>query len=814
MQISEILSACGPHITEPDGWIVPCPAHNDTKQSLRVAVTDDDTVLLHCRAGCAKHDVLESLDAVGVSRKDLFHVNIDMPLPHTVSAQVVTKGPTPAMVAGLRMYAAAASDCFAGSAAERYAVERFGLDKAAAAHLGLGFDAGGDSLAAEWRTPAFARVPRLTVPFRDMAGTIRALQGRALADDRVRWCGFRNADDGTPWAKYGFFSSETGSAYTVICEGPSDALTAVAAGFDAIAIRGAALGPVAADLVGALTGQTVVVAGDNDRAGDVFTDAVLEALDGADVRCLALPDGIEDLNHLYQSTGRIEVVADLVMDAAVPFAEALDDLPPIEPPVNDEVQDDVDRPDYPLADLGMALRLRDSFDGNVKFTIEAGFFIYNGVTWEQDTLGTVRAHHHQLLLDLEAEAEAALEAARLADDGSDRAARALLSHVRSSMTSRGINAALGELKVMPDVACSFADFDAHAELLAFKNGVVNLRTGELEPAHRDLLLTRQLDFDYDPNAECPHWHSFLADVFPNDGDMPAYLQRLIGYGISGSSEEQCFVVLHGTGANGKSAFTETLTEIFDPITNTTPFSTFEAKPSGGIPNDLAALKGARLVMASEGDANKPMAEGLLKRVTGRDQITARFMRQEFFSYRPTFLLMLASNHRPRFIGQDDGLWRRVKLISWERYFAPHERDHGIWQRLLSERQGIARWAVEGARQYFAPDASGKNTGLQDPPSLIAATANYKANADALAGFFPGRLVRDDDHNELAQDVFTSYVEHCEAEHLPLKERWTRRAFYSALEERGVQRGTTKKGVQLRGVRLVKDAVDLNPITRA
>jgi putative DNA primase/helicase len=218
-------------------------------------------------------------------------------------------------------------------------------------------------------------------------------------------------------------------------------------------------------------------------------------------------------------------------------------------------------------------------------------------------------------------------------------------------------------------------------------------------------------------------------------------------------------------------------------------------------------------MASEGDANKPMAEGLLKRVTGRDQITARFMRQEYFSFRPTFLLMLASNHRPRFVGQDDGLWRRVKLISWERYFTPDERDHGIFQRLLSERQGIAAWAVRGAVQYFATGSDGRKLGLQDPQSVVAATQNYKANADALAGFFPGRLVRDDDAVEVAQDVFTAYVEHCEAEHLPHKERWTRRAFYSALEERGVQRGTSNKGVRLHGVRLVADAADLNPISR-
>ena len=809
MKLTTILGAFGPHITEADGFVVPCPAHSDSKPSLRVAVADDGKLLVKCRAGCQFDEVMDAAARLGVTRSDLFDAEIDIMPQHVVGAAGATaQSVSPGMVAGLRVYLLGCAAAFADSPAERYAAERFGLDSATAHSLGLGFDDGSSAHDAAWRTHAYSGVPRLVVPFRSVEGVAKAVQGRALADDRVRWCGFRNADDGTAWAKYGWFSAGTGSAYTVICEGPSDALTAVAAGFDAIAIRGAALSAAADVLAGPLAGQAVVVAGDNDAAGEAFSEKVCAHLVGCDVRRLQLPAEVNDLNELFTTTQSLDAVAAAVTSAGAVVAAA---APAPEEPV---VVVEPDPIRYMLTDLGMAERLRDAFNGDVRFTNEAGFFIFNGVVWEQDVLGVVRARHHALLHDLHAEWTATAAAARLEhDEDAEAYAVAVLKHIAGMMSTRGINAALSEMQVMPGVACSIDDFDAHSELLAFANGVVDLTTGELWPAYRELMLTRQLDFDYDPQAPCPNWERFLVDVFPNDPAMPAYLQRLVGYGVSGSSEEQCFAVLHGTGANGKSAFTETLTEVFGAITNTTPFSTFESKPSGGIPNDLAALKGARLVMASEGDANKPMAEGLLKRVTGRDQITARFMRQEYFSFRPTFLLMLASNHRPRFVGQDDGLWRRVKLISWERYFTPDERDHGIFQRLLSERQGIAAWAVRGAVQYFATGSDGRKLGLQDPQSVVAATQNYKANADALAGFFPGRLVRDDAAVEVAQDVFTAYVEHCEAEHLPHKERWTRRAFYSALEERGVQRGTSNKGVRLHGVRLVADAADLNPIGR-
>ncbi|WGH20329.1 DNA primase/helicase [Arthrobacter phage MaGuCo] len=775
MTLADLLARLDDVEETPDGYLVHCPAHADSKQSLRLAVSDAGKVVVKCRAGCATPDVVKAL---GLTMRDLATMKPgDVPTEKRATSQDVAASPADVAALAVRLdgYFSRYWDDPAAGEAQAYALRRFGIDEAAAGRLGLGFadDLGGG--------------PRLVVPFRDRDGVARGFQARALdAEAAVRWLGPKSPD-GASWAKVGYFPGSAGFDEVLITEGPGDALTSAAAlGFDTVGIRGAGLvsNPAVIEAVAAMVaGRDVVIAGDGDPAGRRFTALLAEALVSREIRVkvLDLPDGLD------LSDWRARDPRKFYAEAVRAIAEAV----PVKSRAAALLAWDEER--YSLSDLGGARYLRDyieSIGSGVRFSEEAGFFLLDGGVWRKDERQGVRTHA-QAVADLvrNLAREASIAAAGGEDEGvsareKKRAAR-LNKYAAHVQTSRGIDSLLRELQAVQGVPASIEDFDKHPDLMACRNGVVDLRTGELRPHDPALLLTRRVDLDYDPAARAPRWEQFLDEVFPAFPDLPAYIQRLVGYGITGHTTEQCFAVLWGTGANGKSVFTDTLTEVFRELTVTTPFSTFEDR-AGGIPNDIAALKGGRLVMAAEGEQGKPMSEAILKRVTGRDLISARFMRKEFFEFRPTFLLMLATNFKPNFKGQDEGLWRRVKLIPWERYFRPEERDHRLGDALLAEGPGILAWAVRGAIAW-------RKGGLQDPPVIRNSTREYRETSDALYGFLPGVYVPDPAGRVEAKTVFTAFQDYAdEGNYLDLR-KWSNRALYGALEERGFPRRRSTGG---------------------
>lgn len=787
MTITELLGRFDDVVQEKDGYVVRCPAHADGRPSLRVALSDSGKLLLHCRAGCAKPAVL---DALGLTWGDLADGGSDEDVVTTAATDAPV---SPREIAGLRLYVGGTAERLAGNdrwarAARSYAKERFGIDAGTAKALDLGVDPGGTTFALDHLGNPFRRVPRLTVPFKGFDGVARGLQARDLTNgDSVRWCGLTNPE-GMAWSKVGVFDLKTGLDVILVTEGPGDALTAVGAGYDAVAIRGAALShnAEAVDaLAPHLAGRRIVVAGDNDGSGRDFNDHLGARLreHGLQVHVLAMPDGVDDLTHWRESD-----------PASFPSAlrRAIRSARLVAPDREPDAQPERDPSERPMTDLGNAERLYDALKATgVRYSPEVGFYLFDGAVWVLDKYNAVRAAAHEVTRSMVSDGERLLASASAAEQ---EQGKRLLGWGKRSQSTRSIDAMVKELEAMPAVVVDVEDMDRHHHLLAFRNGTVNLRTGELRPHDPADLLTRRVDVDYMPGAECPTWLRFLAQVFPEQRDLPAYVQRLVGYGITGETSEQCFAILWGNGSNGKSVFTDTLTQVFRSVTVTTPFSTFEERSSGGIPNDLAALKGARLVMASEGERGKAMAEAVIKRVTGKDLISARFMRKEFFEFRPTFLILLGTNHRPTFKGQDEGLWRRVKLIPWTRYFAPEERDHYLGDKLLAEAEGIAAWAVAGAQQWY-------RAGLQDPHVVSDATRGYRETSNALDGFFPGLLVEDKRGTVLGADAYHVYLEWAEEEGLQDKEVWTRRTFYGAMEERGIHRRKTNRGQVLFGCRL-------------
>lgn len=786
MTLDDFLGRFAEITEERDGWVVPCPAHEDSRPSLRVAVGERG-LLLKCRAGCPTTKVLEALDLTFAA---LGEIEVG-----EVKARAASTS-TPAGPAEVAKLAAdldryAANLITGGEEALAYARDRFGIDPADAERLGLGLAVG------------LGGGPRLVVPFRDKQGVPRGYQARALNPKaKVRWLGAKSPD-GASWAKVGYLPGESGWAELIVTEGPGDGLTACATGYDVAFVRGAGLAASVADEVAAMAdGRPVVICGDADPAGDAFTRTLGAELAkrGLSVRKVRPPQDGDDLTDWRARD------ADGFATAFIRAVTAAQDPGGLRTRM--AAWTDAD-----LTDVAAARRLKRHFEdagSGVRYSPEAGFFLLREGVWRVDKLDDVRTHAQLVarsIWDEIAELVVALEAVEQAGDPDDEAAKLkrrigqLRAFAKHANSTKGIDSMVRELKALQGVAADVNDFDRHHHLLACLNGVIDLRSGELLPHDPTYLLTRRVELDFDPEAQCPRWEQFLREVFPSPtrhAGLPAFMQRLVGYGITGQTDEQCFAVLWGKGANGKSIFTDTLTEVFRELSVTTPFSTFEEKASGGIPNDLAALKGARLVFAAEGEQGRPMAEAILKRVTGRDLISARFMRKEFFEFRPTFLLMLATNFRPQFRGQDEGLWRRVKLVPFERYFAPEERDHKLGEKLKAEAQGILAWAVRGAVAWY-------RDGLADPKPIVDSTKEYRQTSDALAGLLPGVLTYDAEGRITGKLAYDAYLAWADEENLPMKERWTRRTFFAALEERGAEKKKANTGVYFLGIRRAKQA---------
>jgi len=821
---------------EVNGYVVLCPSHSDGNPSLRVAYNAAEKKLaLKCRAGCKTADVVKALD---LSMADLFNV-----APGDVeirSAGRVPEKPSVGDRAGLKFYldrAATALLKIDGMDAMAYATRRFGISADKAHDLGLGFDDGtleGGNLALS--RAKYHDAPRLVVPFNDFDGHPHYLQARALHNDGVRakWSGPVNPE-GAAWGKYGFLPGGTGWAEVVITEGPGDGLTSAAAGYDTVLIRGASLGTnsaMADEIADGVRGRRVVVAGDPDVAGLAFTRDVAQALSerGVDVARLLYPEGSGDLSAWREGAG------DAFSKA---FIRAVSEAPKYgaDQITVEEISQDITRLFSDVYNAKTLLSVIRDKGADVRHTPEVGFVIYrpeDGVwkvdveEWTRSQAQTVAHRVQKAILAQMAAMDSRIAGITDSDardamgkviDAQRKKARSgsLVSYV---MSTRGIDSMLRELRALPGVFATYEDFDQHPHLLAVANGVVDLETGILAPYSpevKDLYLMRRIEIPYVKGARNPRWETFVREIFAHfpEGDdgphagLPAFMQRLVGYGITGHTTEQALAVFYGGGSNGKGVLIETVTGLFKGITVTTPFSTFEVKPSGGIPNDIAALKGSRLVMASEGEQGRQMAESLIKRLTGGDTISARFMRKEFFEFSPTFLIVLATNYKPNFRGQDFGLWRRVKLVPFTRTFGAEDRDAHLTSKFLGRRvpasaylegedygdgpAGILAWAVAGAVEWHL-------TGLAAPAVIDNATKEFRETSDKLGEFYEHFLVKDAEARIGGKEVWALYNEWCDEEGLPSKEKWTRSTFWSALEERGARKVKSGGTIAFRGIR--------------
>lgn len=831
--LSDFLDKFSAVQDESDGWLAPCPAHEDGHPSLRVAVNDERALLLHCRAGCSKDAVLAGL---GLTKGDLFDVQVGEIERHTAPSVPLSRAHLAPLAAYLDKAAAALQE--RGEDALRYARGRFGVGAETAKALGLGYDDGavphpGLGLSAV----AYRADARLVVPFNGFDGNPHGLQARALSKvARTRWSGPVNPKDGSSWAKYGVFRSDSGlpDGEVIVTEGPGDALTAVAVGYDSVCIRGAALGSnsaLADGLAAGLRGRRVVVAGDADAAGAKFITAVCEALSSRGVKThrLSIPAGLSDVTEWREGdpASFAQRFADAVQHAEEYGADHI---------LADRLRVEAS---HLLTDVHNARSLREyllSRGADVRYTDGLGFLIYHGHdrgVWERDVKEVaIRTYAHDSTAFLQRRTltrvhELEQHALSISDPDLRSSVTDAVGRVRLkisngrlvswAMSSNGISAMVRELQSLQGVHVPDSVFDRELDKLSVSNGVVNLETGELLPHSdltRDMYFTVRAETAYVPGARCPRWERFITELFPGQEDMHTYVQRLLGYSITGQTAEQIVVVMQGPGGDGKGVLMNTITKILGDYCRQPSMATFEKKTfsdggSAASPN-VAALAQCRIAVASESERGKPMAEALVKKLSGGDPITARHLWGHEFTFEPRFQMFMVTNHPPVIQGRDRGIWRRLKMIRFGVDFRSSGNvDLFLQAKFAGERvpasamrpdddlgdgrEGILAWLVRGAVEWY-------RSGLQEPQTVTRATSSYRDSEDQLLDFITSKLVREEEGRIKGSDLFKLYGDWADEEELAPKDKWTRRTFYGAMEERGFPSYTKDGSKAFRGIR--------------
>ncbi|WP_455359062.1 DNA primase family protein [Streptomyces sp. SYSU K21746] len=352
------------------------------------------------------------------------------------------------------------------------------------------------------------------------------------------------------------------------------------------------------------------------------------------------------------------------------------------------------------------------------------------------------------------------------------------------------------LKGLPEVRYG-GKWDAHPDLLAAANGVIDLRTGEISAGQPEQRISKAVMAEYDPAAECPRWERFLDEIFAHDPELPGYVQRLLGYGLTGHTKEQCFAVFYGEGSNGKSVLLTVLRELLGDHAATVPFDLFttSGKARGGPDTEL--LVGARVALASETNRSAVLDSAAVKNATGGEEITVNPKYRRPYSFKPQALILLATNYKPVVREQDNGTWRRIKLIPFQQRFEGDRKDLTLEDTLRSERAGILAWLVRGAVAWH-------REGLQDPASVKAAVEEYKDESDPLAGYFPGILEPVPGHRMTNADIWNAYTAWAENEGMDAFNRSA--SLLKALRERDrtLEPFRTKNGRGLVGIRLAGD----------
>lgn len=445
-------------------------------------------------------------------------------------------------------------------------------------------------------------------------------------------------------------------------------------------------------------------------------------------------------------------------------------------------------PRFPHTDLGNAERMVYWHGDSLRYCAEwKSWLRWNNGHWVLDKKGFVNRCAKHTVRQMQA------DAARIEEQGDANYASNLREWGRESESKRLISAMIALASSEECIPVAPDEFDRDNMMFNVQNGTVDLRTGACTPHRRQHLNMKISPVSYESGADCPIWKKFLHQVLGEDDELVSWMQRAIGYSLTGSVGEKCFFVLYGSGNNGKSVFTETLHHIMGGYGKTADFSTFLTRKKDGPRDDLADLHGARLVNSSESERGAKLAEAFVKNITGGDMVKARHLYGKLFEFAPQFKLWFSSNYKPVIGNMDEGIWSRVRLIPFVVTIPKEKRDKNLKQKLLDESSGILNWCLEGCLKW-------QKEGLGESKIIKMATAEYRDEMDVLSMFIQEALNVDPEEMATKSEVYKMYQ--WWAERQGMKRPYTKNTVINMLAERGFKNGKHKKSGPYRDKQVV------------